>query len=226
MNKKVSIIISSIVLTTISFTALYFIEKKMLNPDGTTSVYMASKDTPEGTVLTADNITNYFFEKEINSSIIPNDAIKSKEDLIDAYTKDPIYKNEIAIKNRFGENKQRMNVKDKRVMGLKFTDIGEVVGGVLKKGDLIDIIVTESDGGVNSIKTKTVLQKVYIDEVFSADGSSMDRLYNSSPAYNFNVVLSAVDAHKLENALSAGKVKVLKVAGESSYDNITIVNDN
>lgn len=225
MNKKVIVIVISLIITVVLFTGLITIQKKIVNPSGTEKVYVVAKNIEKNTVIADDkDIDTYFKLKEISKDQIIEGTIKDRKELVNTYAKENLFKNEPVISNRIGDNTKRLSeIVNKREVSIKFSDIGEVVGGILKEGDLIDIIFTENASGKLTIKTETALKNVYIDKVFSADGNRINRKEDSKiPATILNVIVSAENAHALENKLAKGKIKVMKVTDDSNYNDILI----
>lgn len=224
MKKKTAIVISAFLLSIISFISLYLIQKKMLNPSGFEKVYVLNKNINKGQVFSENNIDQFFKLEERDKKNITNDMVKIKEELTNTYAKEDLYENEIINKNRLGDNNKRIDeIKNKRTISLKFTDIGEVVGGILRKGDLVDIILTENNNN-SQVKSQTKLKNIYISEVFSGEGTIIDN-ESSDQAMALNLTLSAEDGVKLDNAVNSGKIKIMRVDDESIYDDIKVENN-
>lgn len=224
MNKKIGIIFLSLVGAVVIFLILIGLQNKIIFPHGEAIVYYAKKDIPKNTEITKDNINTYLEKKKINNDNLVEGSISSEKEVINRYLTNDILSGEQISSKRIEKISTRVqNIKNLREYSLKFSDISEVVGGTLREGDVIDLILTENYQG--RVTTQTELKNVVIDKAITTDGNIIHRASaNKYSATVLNLDLSAEDAHKLDNAVARGKVKALKILDKSTYDDITIEN--
>ncbi|UZQ48833.1 hypothetical protein [Clostridium kluyveri] len=222
MKKKVSLMVLSLLMAAIIFAVVITLQNKIANPNGKAEVYYSQQYISKNTVINKDNFDKYFIKREVSKDNLVEDAITNKEELLEIYTAENILKGEQISRKRIDKNSNRLkDIPNKVEYSIKFSDISEVAGGTLREGDVIDLILTENQD--NKVITQTELKNVIISKAIAADGSLINR-DSKAAASALNLYLSAVDAHKLDNAVERGKIKALKKLDSSTYDNISIEN--
>ncbi|QAA32713.1 hypothetical protein [Clostridium manihotivorum] len=222
MKKKVSLMFLSLLMAAIIFAVVITLQNKIANPNGKTEVYYSQQYISKNTIINKDNFDKYFIKREVSKDNLVEDSITNKEELLEIYTAENILKGEQISRKRIDKNSNRLkDIPNKVEYSIKFSDISEVAGGTLREGDVIDLILTENQD--NKVITQTELKNVIISKAIAADGSLINR-DSKAAASALNLYLSAVDAHKLDNAVERGKIKALKKLDSSTYDNISIEN--
>jgi hypothetical protein len=219
------VFIISLIITVTSFTFILYIERKIYNPNGSSEVYVAKINKIEkGYVINKKNFDHLFkLEERRNEQIVPN-PIKNKEDLMDTVINENIYKNEVVSSSMLSKVDDELDeIDDKREISIKGSDISDVVGGELREGDKIDIMMTYSSS--NKVITETKIKSAYVSKTYSSDGSIITRDSQDKPATTINVIVSANDADVLENAINVGKIKVDKVLDDTESGDIKVEND-
>lgn len=212
----------SLLMAAIIFAVVITLQNKIANPNGKAEVYYSQQYISKNTVINKDNFDKYFIKREVSKDNLVEDAITNKEELLEIYTAENILKGEQISRKRIDKNSNRLkDIPNKVEYSIKFSDISEVAGGTLREGDVIDLILTENQD--NKVITQTELKNVIISKAIAADGSLINR-DSKAAASALNLYLSAVDAHKLDNAVERGKIKALKKLDSSTYDNISIEN--
>lgn len=222
MKKNLGIIAVSLIGTIIIFCVLLVLQNKMLYPNGQVTVYTSKKNIDKNTEITKDNVNNYFAPENIDSSKVVDTPVTSKSMLINKYMDEDTLKNEQISEKRLSSTASRTkNIKNLREIGVNFSDISEVVGGTLRTGDTIDLILTVADQ--NNVKTQTLLKGILIDKAITSDGQIISRENGDKlAATKLTLDLSAEDATKLDNAVKSGTVKAIKDLDSSNYNDITI----
>lgn len=228
MNRKITIMLISFICAVFVFVAIIVLQNKILNPNGKEEVYFAKKYISQNTIITKSNISSYFNKKSVSKdNLIDSPAIEEYQ-IIQKYVKNDIIKGEeISTKKLDYVSKRLKSIQNLREYSLKFDDISQVVGGILREGDVIDLILTQNASGNSEHKTltETELKSVVISKAFTADGKRISRENSDNyTATVLNLYISAEDAHKLDNEISQGKVKAIKVLDNSKYQNIKIEN--
>lgn len=140
-DKKALIAVVSIAAAVIIFVILTIIQNKIINSVDETGVVVALVDVPEGIVLTEENMMNYFGMESRPSADVPAGYYTSGHALVGKVTGREIRAKEVVTSNCIiGENLYE-DVEDPVEISLSVDKIGQVVGGSLRAGDIIDIKV-------------------------------------------------------------------------------------
>ena len=194
--KPKSLIISACVAIVV-FIALLFVEKSLLKQNGTVEGFVAVSDIDKGTVITEENISKLFTEKNnIDGALEVSGAVKTKDDLINKVAKENINKGEVVSSNSFiSKDDKFKDIDDLVEVSFNVSDISQVVGGILRSGDIIDISIIDN----NTSESLSVLEDVYVDKAISSDGLQIDRSSDLS-ALTINILVSKDDSEKLNSS--------------------------
>lgn len=204
--KPKSLIISACVAIVV-FIALLFVEKSLLKPNGTVEGFVAVSDIDKGTVITEENISKLFTEKNnIDGALEVTGAVKTKDELINKIAKENINKGEVVSNNSFiSKDDKFKDIDDLVEVSFNVSDISQVVGGILRSGDIIDISIIDN----NTSESLSVLEDVYVDKAISSDGLQIDRSSDLS-ALTINILVSKDDSEKLNSYLNKGTLRISK----------------
>lgn len=204
--KPKSLIISACVAIVV-FIALLFVEKSLLKPNGTVEGFVAVSDIDKGTVITEQNISKLFTEKNnIDGALEVTGAVKTKDELINKVAKENINKGEVVSNNSFiSKDDKFKDIDDLVEVSFNVSDISQVVGGILRSGDIIDISIIDN----NTNESMIVLEDIYVDKAISSDGLQIDRSSDLS-ALTINILVSKDDSEKLNSYLNKGTLRISK----------------
>lgn len=204
--KPKSLIISACVAIVV-FIALLFVEKSLLKPNGTVEGFVAVSDIDKGTVITEENISKLFTEKNnIDGALEVSGAVKTKDELINKVAKENINKGEVVSNNSFiSKDDKFKDINDLVEVSFNVSDISQVVGGILRSGDIIDISIIDN----NTNESMIVLEDIYVDKAISSDGLQIDRSSDLS-ALTINILVSKDDSEKLNSYLNKGTLRISK----------------
>ena len=204
--KPKSLIISACVAIVV-FMALLFVEKSLLKPNGTVEGFVAVSDIDKGTVITEENISKLFTEKNnIDGALEVTGAVKTKDELINKVAKENINKGEVVSNNSFiSKDDKFKDIDDLVEVSFNVSDISQVVGGILRSGDIIDISIIDN----NTNESMIVLEDIYVDKAISSDGLQIDRSSDLS-ALTINILVSKDDSEKLNSYLNKGTLRISK----------------
>lgn len=198
----------SIALTGACFFGLVLIQSKINSPNGVTDVIVAKDNIERGTVITRDNLNSLFEEKsKVDNGVVPETSIKNKNSLIGMIAENDICKNEIVNENKVkSKGKTLIDVLIPREVTIDLESIGCSVGGTLREGDLVDIVLSDDE-----LKESTdVLNNVYINSALTSDGTKVER-GQSNPTTLINVIVDQHNVEKLSTAMQKGTIRVSKV---------------
>ena len=204
--KPKSLIISACVAIVV-FIALLFVEKSLLKPNGTVEGFVAVSDIDKGTVITEENISKLFTEKNnIDGALEVTGVVKTKDELINKIAKENINKGEVVSNNSFiSKDDKFKDIDDLVEVSFNVSDISQVVGGILRSGDIIDISIIDN----NTNESMIVLEDIYVDKAISSDGLQIDRSSDLS-ALTINILVSKDDSEKLNSYLNKGTLRISK----------------
>lgn len=206
-NKRVGIIISSLIVAFIFFTILLNIEKGMLADYETVSVVVAGKDIPEGIVITKDNYKQYLKVVEVNKKIAPTNLYTYEENILGKIFVNKVYQGTILTEAMVSDyNLMLSNMKEPVLAGFKAEEISNVVGGTLRAGDTIHIYVVDS----NRKEVVTVFENVFVAQVFDATGTSIRNEDISSAVQTLNILIEKQNVKSFYSDLAKGTLKVVK----------------
>ncbi|WP_143315243.1 RcpC/CpaB family pilus assembly protein [Clostridium sp. HBUAS56017] len=214
MKNKITAFVISLVITVVSFLFILYIEQKIFNPEGTTSVYVVNKDKlDKGYVITEDNFDQLFkLEKRRSDQVTPY-YIKNKEDLYNFYIKQDMYKNEIIAADKVESlDNDLKNIDEKREITVTAPSSAAAVGGKLREGDKVDLIATNKKS--NSTITETKIKNLYISKVYGSDGNLISKDDKTKLALTITFTLSRKDAEEVQNSVSLGSWSLIKVLEE------------
>lgn len=204
MNKKVSLLIVTIVLTIIVFSISTYMQKKLVNYIPTMKCLIVSNDINAYEQITEENIKYVDMPIEIVSNV---QIVRDFNEIKDLYLKDKIYKGQILLSSQF-DSKENLMIynseegKEKISIKVKSSDNG--VSYTLRENSLINIYATvraeyisnelfsgeilyigdEEDGyGVSKI-----LDNVKVLGVFDINGENLENSFEK----NIDTILIAV----------------------------------
>lgn len=224
MKNKIMVFVISLIITLTAFMFILYIEKKLLNPNGTTKVYVVKAEkVDKGQVIDDKNFENLFTEDERrNEQLVPG-YIENKEDLLNTTVMENLYKNEVATAKKLERTDDILkDIENKREITIKCSDFADAAGGTLREGDRVDIFNTSTSN--SKVRTEPLLQNVYVYKALSSDGSEIDRKDKNKMATAMKFMVSPRDAAIIQNASVTGKLKLIKVVEESEYEKFFIEN--
>lgn len=149
MNKKVSILIVSIVLAIIVFIISINAQKKLVNYIPTLQCMVATRDISQYSQISEEDIKYVDIPIEIVAS---SKIVQTYDELKELYLKDNLYKGQIILANQLdtGENLMIFNSEDgKEKIAIKVKDAENGASFILKKGSLVNVYATINDEYAN-----------------------------------------------------------------------------
>jgi Flp pilus assembly protein CpaB len=149
MNKKVSILIVSIVLAIIVFIISINAQKKLVNYIPTLQCMVATRDISQYSQISQEDIKYVDIPIEIVAS---SKIVQTYDELKELYLKDNLYKGQIILANQLdtGENLMIFNSEDgKEKIAIKVKDAENGASFILKKGSLVNVYATINDEYAN-----------------------------------------------------------------------------
>ena len=221
------VIVVSWLVAIIVYVVMLNAEKTALSDYEKGTVYVTTKPVPKGSVITTDCIT----QKEIDKSLIPSGVINNPEDLTDLISVYAVDQGSIITAGMFTSvNDITKDMTQPVVAGFKADDLYQVVGGVLRSGDHINIY--RVDENVNKGNTSQSLANtdseenwaeassnaaflvwgdVFVQDVFDSAGMVISAADTTTPAQRVNIYMDNDNVADFYAALAQGSLRVVKI---------------
>ncbi len=220
------VIIVSLLVAAVVYAVLLNAEKTALSDYEKGSVYVTTKPVPKGTMITAD----YIIQKEVDKSLIPSGAVSNPEDLTDLISVYAVDQGSIITTGMFtAVNDITKDMTQPVVAGFKADDLYQVVGGVLRSGDRINIYqvnenankgdtsqsLANTDDNWTDASSDTaaslVWGNVFVQEVFDSAGAVISTSDSTTPAQRVNIYMDNDNVAAFYAALAQGSLRVVKI---------------
>ncbi len=149
MNRKVSILIVSIVLAIIVFVLAVNAERKLVDYAPTLKCMIVTDDVPQYSKIDEEDIKYV----DVPIEIIANSRIvQSYDEIKDLYLKDGLYRGQIVLRDQLdtAENLMIYNAEDgKEKIAIKIKESENGASYILKKGSLVNVYATISEEYAN-----------------------------------------------------------------------------
>ena len=222
------------------FVALTVIQGSILNQEKKDTVYQVIKDIAINTRITEENFNEYFKLKEVQISLIPNNYITEKSQIIGKYIKREYKVNDIVTTAgvRDVEKEYKDGIENPIEISFDISSLGSGVAGTLREGDFINIYgISRGEGdsaGGYILNKELTFEKVYIAAAFDGSGNRIKTLdiSDSNTVTMLTLIISEKDAAKFTEMLSNCQIHVAKIIYEleenketSSIEQDTIVKE-
>lgn len=200
----------SIVMIAVILAVVVFVFFAARNNAGE-KVVTSRSDIKCGTVITKENIAELFYIKSVSSDLLPQCFYKNASELDGMTIKSDLSANTIIQDNFVAEDVNPLyRMKNPVISGIKASDISQFAGGVIRKGDLVNISVI--DGTTN--ECMSVLNNVYVTGAYNSDGT--DIADDASCAMALNILIESEEEQKLNSMISLGELRVCMIGADSS----------
>lgn len=145
------------------FIALILFENAVVRDVEKQLVVVSVCEIPDNLYVSADNAANFFAVKERTKSEIPEGALGSLDVLYGKYVDFAVSQNTIMTGLHLNEFDFYEGIENPVEMAIGVTNLSQIVGGVLREGDLIDIdvlLVPESTPMVSYVPEVTPVNPV------------------------------------------------------------------
>ena len=203
---KMGGIIAALIASFAIFAAMVQIEKNVLTQYEKGTIYAAAREIPQGQLITEDNYSQYFTEKQLDLSCIPDTALSSPDQVSELAAVYTIEQGVLLTRGMFQSMDEILaQMKQPVVAGFKAEDIYQVAGGVLRAGDRVNIYSVREDGA------SLVWSRVYVQQVFDASGNTIPSGDTVTAAQRVNVCLDEADVEDFYTQLAGGSLRVVKL---------------
>ena len=188
------------------FLILLQIEKNELSQFERGKVYVAAKMIPKGEVLTDENFGEYVREESLDQRMIPEAAIRDPgvaDGMSAVFDIEPGVMLSVGMFETTREILEQL--REPVIAGFKADDLYQVVGGVLRSGDRINIYRVSKEA-------KTVeWENVYVQSVFDQSGGIVENTDHTKAAQRINIYLEKSEVENFYRELDNGSLRVVKI---------------
>ena len=188
------------------FAVMVHIEKSILGGYEKCTIYVAAAEIPKGQSVTQENLPQYFAERQLDKSCIPEAALTSPEQVTQLAAVFDIDSGTLLTRGMFRDvNGIEEAMEQPVIAGFKADDISQAAGGVLRAGDRVDIFAVKEEGA------SPVWTNVYVQQVFDASGNAIPNSDRSTAAQRVNVLLEKSEVADFYTELACGSLRAVKL---------------
>lgn len=190
------------------FGVLVGVEKNLLSDYEKVSVVLCKIDVPKGTKITKENVSQYFYDYEVDIALVNDTCIKDKNEVIDTVVEKSLSAHEILRKDDCTKEAEIYNKFSNPVeASITATNPGDIVSGTIRRGDYVDIAVVNKD----TLEYDLMLKKVYVVDAFTSTGEMVSENAEGTAATMLTVVEEKDNLAKFYSARETGNVIVTKL---------------
>lgn len=176
-----------------------------LSKDDGEKILVSRQNILHGTIITESNFDEYVYTINTDKSMKPDDVIMEKEQIIGRSVIYDIAGNTIITDSVLSDEEEiAIHMNNPVISGIKATDISQFSGGIVRKGDYIDISVIDNITGACA----DVLENVYVFGAYNSDGTLIED--NNGYAMILNILIEKEHEQHLNSMLSKGTIRICK----------------
>ena len=213
---KYKILISAILACAVTVGLIKYQEQALSKYEtvGVVCVKPSVKSLKEGTVINEETVKKYFSVEQRQKNTVSSNALMDMEKLIGKRTSIELCANDVITTAQFSDINEKLHeISDPVETSINATDLSQLVGGILRVGDTIDISVIGDEG-----QLVYELRDVYVTKAFDSSGQIIDENLNEAGdgttsnenAMIINVIIEKSDEALLDQQLSNGVVRIAK----------------
>lgn len=176
------------------FVGLIYLERYINKPVEYGKVVISIADIPSGTVLTEENIPNFFTREERDILAIPKGAISNGEDLIGKKLIVDLLPDEmIFAKDMMDAEAFEGSFKDPVELTIGVSSLSDINAGRIRSGDLVNLTIALTnleDNETVTVEPTTQDPGVYQEDtgIYDENGNSVDDPLNLIPVSDQSIV--------------------------------------
>ena len=213
-EKSLTRLVVCFIIAILSFVALMGVQSYILrNKQTTPSVVCSVDNIPSNTVITKNNVNKYFTVIERDTFQITKNNYNSLEDIPEGILADEMCKNQELLKTNIRSNDEIFEyLEDSEVveMSIKVSNIGDVVGGMLRTGDLVNISYVDS----KTNEATTLYSKVFVKQALNSSGEPISKSNSTISATTIILLVNPSMEETIYAASSSGDIKISRYSLE------------
>ncbi len=191
-----------------TFFLLLHIEKNALSDYEKTYVWVSRAELAQGLEITEAAWNECFEQIEIDKNRVPEQLVENAQELAGMRTLIQIPRGSIVTQAMFtNEGAYAEGLYSPVIAGCKGEDLFQLVSGVLRKGDLVNMYTVNEELG----ETYLLWENVMVYQAFDASGNSIASEDITTPAARINLLLEEGYAEQFYNELSQGSLRMVKI---------------
>lgn len=199
-------VIAALTASVAVFVVMVQMEKSILTKYEKGTVFTAAVEIPQGQLITEGNYLQYFKERQLDKSCIPQTALCTPEQVLGLVAVIDIEQGVVLTDGMFRKLDLILaEMETPVVAGFKADDIYQLAGGVLRSGDRVNIYAVREE------ETCLVWRNVFVQQVFDASGSAISNADAVTAAQRVNVYLNEADVEDFYTELAGGSLRVVKL---------------
>lgn len=212
---NIKVFVYCLIATFILYALLVAIEKAVVGSEEKMPVYVVTDDIKEAFLITEDNFDDYFRLEERITDTLPAGYITDKSKIIGSLTDRELLEKEVAVADIFVKEQNLIKMIENPVeVSLNASNLAQVVGGVLRTGDIINIwsVKTVNKNGTQTIETIQIYEGAYVTRAFTSSGEEISR-DNTEEASTMviNIVIPAEQEEAFNKAIAEGTIRLGRV---------------
>lgn len=191
-----------------TFFLLLNMEKNALEAYEKVMVWTTKCELAKGLELNNNSIQECFVQVEIDKDRVPGKVIETPETLVGKRTMFVIAQGTILTETMFSdEENYREGMHNPIIAGCKGDDLFQLVSGVLRKGDWVNIYLVNEELG----ETYMLWENIMVYQAFDASGNVIPSEDTVTPAARVNLLLEEGYTEQFYKELSTGSLRLVKV---------------
>ncbi|MGN0351346.1 MAG: hypothetical protein ACI4ES_06795 [Roseburia sp.] len=171
-----------------------------------TEVLCMVKDVPANTIVTADNVKDYFTVVSVDMAAVPDNAYKQLSDLPKDgfYIEKAMSKSQMVLKDDIATVDAILDkYKDGyEITSFKAPDFTRGVNGCIRKGDIVDVYAVDPTTDMLIL----LAEDVYVYEVYDSSGNKVTS--KDEIATSFTVYVTEAEVENLNLAVCYGGIQM------------------
>lgn len=209
---NIKVFVYCFIATFILYMLIVAVEKAMVGRDERLPVYVATDEVPEKMLITEENVKDYFVIEERSAVTLPGSYITKESQLIGFITNETIHEREVAVAGSFVKEQSLIDkIVNPVEVSLNATNLAQVVGGVLRKGDYINIwsVKTTNKNGIQTVEAVMIYEGAYVTRAFTSAGEEVGRdAAKEASTTVINIVIPAEYEEAFNTAIAEGSVRL------------------
>lgn len=212
------VFVYSLIMTLVLYSAMIFVERRLLKTEEYVSVYVAKETVEKNTIVTVENIGELFSLEERRTDWLPDGSVSDAGQLLGMTVKYGYGRNEIVTIEGLSASDMRVEGIERPVeVSLDAGSLSQVVGGIIREGDRINIwsLSKRNENGGSIMEAEKICDYAYVTRVFTAAGVQVGQAAQDSAAATVvNIVIPESKEEEFNIALERGTLRV----GRCMYD--------
>lgn len=202
------LIIAAFFASVATFFLLLNIEKSALENYEKVLVWSTNCELEKGLEMTESNLSQCLVQIELDKNKVPDHLIDTPEVLVGKQTMYAIPRGSILTSGMFTQEEgYRKDLYQPIIAGCKGEDLFQLVSGVLRKGDRVNIYTVNKE----LEETYMLWESIMVYQVFDAAGNVIAAEDTTTPAARVNLLLEEGCAEVFYNELDAGSLRLVKI---------------